>query len=170
MAQLRRVGREYEQDPDKRSRRISRASVQTFGRLLTYVKPYRGWMTISVIALLFSVALGLVLPLVVQNLVDIVLVDKSMDTLNRLAVVLLIVFIVQAIFSFIHQLSLAYVGERVVADIRVQLYTHLQALSLTFFAERRTGEIVSRLTNDVTLLQGAITNDLVSLLRQAITL
>ncbi|MCB8967978.1 MAG: ABC transporter ATP-binding protein [Ardenticatenaceae bacterium] len=170
MAQLRRVGREYEQDPDKRSRRISRASVQTFGRLLTYVKPYRGWMTISVIALLFSVALGLVLPLVVQNLVDIVLVDKSMDMLNRLAVMLLVVFIVQAIFSFIHRLSLSFVGERAVADIRIQLYSHLQRLSLKFYADRRTGEIVSRLTNDVTLLQGAVTNDLVALLRQAVTL
>lgn len=170
MAQWRRAGRDYEQDPDKQSRRISREGLHTFGRLLTYVKPYRGWMVISIITLLLSVALGLILPLVVQNLVDIVLVDKSMNALNRLAVLLLVVFIVQAVFSFAHRLSLSFVGERAVVDIRVQLYSHLQRMSLTFYADRRTGEIVSRLTNDVTLLQNAITNDLVALLRQVVTL
>lgn len=170
MAQWRRTGRDYEQDPDKRSRRISREGLQTFGRLLTYVRPYRGWMIIAIISLLVSVALGLVLPLVVQNLVDIVLVEKSLETLNQLALLLLVVFVVQAIFSFIHRLSLSFVGERAVADMRIQLYSHLQQLSLKFYADRRTGEIVSRLTNDVTLLQNAVTNDLVALLRQAVTL
>ncbi|MBE2200620.1 MAG: ABC transporter ATP-binding protein [Anaerolinea sp.] len=170
MAQWRRAGRDYEQDPDKRPRRISREGLQTFGRLLTYVRPYRGWMIIAIISLLVSVALGLVLPLVVQNLVDIVLVEKSLETLNQLALLLLVVFVVQAIFSFIHRLSLSFVGERAVADMRIQLYSHLQQLSLKFYADRRTGEIVSRLTNDVTLLQNAVTNDLVALLRQAVTL
>ncbi|MCA9970505.1 MAG: ABC transporter ATP-binding protein, partial [Anaerolineales bacterium] len=91
-------------------------------------------------------------------------------TLNRLAILLLVVFVVQAIFSFMHRLSLAYVGERAVADIRVQVYSHLQSLSLKFYADRRTGEIVSRLTNDVSLLQSAVTSDVVALLRQAVTL
>lgn len=161
------MGREYERDVEKAQPRVK---LHIFSRLLAYVKPYKGRMALSIVALLGSTALGLVLPLVVRSLVDIALIDKDLGTLNQLAVGLIIVFVVQALFSFIHQLSLAYVGERVVADIRVQLYTHLQSLSLTFFADRHTGEIVSRLTNDVSLLQGAITHDLVSLLRQAITL
>ncbi len=161
------MGREYERDVEKAQPRMK---LHIFRRLLAYVKPYRGRMALSIVALLGSTGLGLVLPLVVRSLVDIALVDKALDTLNQLAIGLIVVFVVQALFSFVHQFSLAYVGERVVADIRVQLYSHLQYLSLTFFADRHTGEIVSRLTNDVTLLQGAITNDLVSLLRQAITL
>lgn len=170
MARWRRVGRGYESDPDKKAKRISRESLQIYRRLLGYVRPYRRWLTIAIVALLISSALGLVLPLVVRSLVDVVFVDKSMTTLNRIAVLLLLVFLAQAVFSFIHRLSLAYTGEKAVADIRVAVYSHLQTLSLRFFADRRTGEIVSRLTNDVSLLQSAITDNLVALLQQVVTL
>ncbi len=170
MARWRRMGRGYESDPDKQTKRISRESIQIYRRLLAYVRPYRRWLIIAIAALLISSALGLVLPLVVRSLVDVVFVDKSMATLNRIAVLLLVVFATQAVFSFIHRLTLAYTGEKAVADIRVAVYSHLQTLSLRFYADRRTGEIVSRLTNDVSLLQSAITNNLVALLQQVVTL
>ncbi len=168
--QLRRVGRDHEADPEKQAPRLTRESLHTYARLLTYVKPYGRWMTVSVIALLFSVGLGLILPLVVRNLVDFVLLDKNLPRLNQLAAALFAVFIVQAVFSFAHRLSLAYVGERAVTDIRIGVYTHLQRLSLGFYADRRTGEFISRLTNDVSLLQTAVTDNLVALLRQFLTL
>jgi ABC-type bacteriocin/lantibiotic exporter with double-glycine peptidase domain len=98
-------------------------------------------MAVSIVALLFSVGLGLILPLVIRNLVDLILVENDLPQLNRLAIGLFAVFIMQAIASFIHRLSLAYVGENAVADIRVQVYSHLQALSLRFFGDYRTGEI-----------------------------
>ena len=167
---FRRMGRQYESDPDAKAKRLNRESLHTFGRLLQYVRPYRKQMTISIILLLFSTLLGLVLPLVVQNLVDVVLIDKNQVRLNQLAIGLFVVFIVQALFSFGHRLSLAYVGEKVIAHIRVQIYTHLQSLSLKYYADHRTGEVVSRLTNDVSQLQTAVTDNLVALLRQAITL
>lgn len=161
-------GRNREKDPDAAT--LNRESLHTYRRLLKYVRPYSKWMIISIIALLFSVGLGLILPLVIKNLVDVMLVDNDMSMLNQVAVGLMAVFVLQAIFSFIHQLTLAFVGERAIADIRIQLYSHLQRLSLTFYANRRTGEIVSRMTNDVALLQQAITTDLVGLLRQGLTL
>ena len=141
-----------------------------YRRLLSYIRPYWKWMTVSIIALVFSVGLGLILPLVVRNLVDIVLIDKSLLQLNQLAIGLLIVFALQTVFSFFHRLTLAFAGERAIADIRVAAYTSLQQLSLKFYADHRTGEIVSRLTNDISLLQQAITTDIVSLIRQALTL
>ncbi len=167
---LRRVGRGHEADPDKQAPRLTRESLHTYSRLLAYVKPYRKWMIVSIIALLFSVALGLILPLVIRSLVDFVLIDLDLPRLNQLALALLAVFIVQALFSFVHRLSLAYVGERAVADIRIGVYTHLQRLSLSYYADRRTGEFISRLTNDVSLLQTAVTDNLVALLRQIVTL
>lgn len=170
MARWRQAGREYERDPDKQAKRLSKENLAAFTRLLQYVRPYLRWMTLSVIALLFSAGLGLILPLVIRNLVDFVLLENNLQQLNRLGVLLLIVFIVQGIFSFIHRLTLAYVGEKAVADIRIAVFSHLQSLSLKFYADHRTGEIISRLTNDVSLLQNAITNDIVALLRQAITL
>jgi subfamily B ATP-binding cassette protein MsbA len=150
--------------------RITREELGTYARLLGYVRPYLKWMVVSIIALLFSVGLGLILPLVIRNLVDLIFVDNDLPQLNRLAIGLFVVFILQSIFSFVHRLSLAFVGENAVKDIRVQVFSHLQALSLRFFGDYRTGEIVSRITNDTSLLQSAITDDLVALLRQGLTL
>ncbi len=168
----RRMGRDHEYTPDQKQekKRLKREDLRAFQRILHYVRPYRFWFTISIIALLFSVALGLILPLVIQSLVDVVLVDKDLTLLNQIAVGLLIVFLVQALFSFVHRLSLAYVGERAIADIREEVYAHLMGLSLSFFNDQRTGELVSRVTNDVSLLQAAITENLVALLRQAVML
>jgi subfamily B ATP-binding cassette protein MsbA len=164
------MGRSYESEDEEQKFRLTREELGTFTRLLTYVRPYNKWMVVSIIALLFSVGLGLILPLVIRNLVDLIFVDNDLQQLNRLAIGLFLVFILQSIFSFIHRLSLAYVGENAVVDIRVQVFSHLQALSLRFFGDYRTGEIVSRITNDTSLLQSAITDDLVALLRQGITL
>jgi len=164
------MGREYEADGSQRPSRLTREQMNVFGRLLHYVRPYLQWMILSIFMLLISVSLGLILPLVIRNLVDIVLVDKNFTRLNQLAAGLFVVFILQGVTSFINQIALAYVGENVVADIRVQVYRHLQSLSLKYFTDNRTGEIVSRVTNDVVLLQTAVTDNLVALLRQAITL
>jgi subfamily B ATP-binding cassette protein MsbA len=143
---------------------------RVFRRLLGYIRPY-GWvMAVAIITLIIGVGLSLLLPLVIRNLVDFVFVDKNMARLNQLALGLLVVFILQGFFGFIHQLSLSYVGEHAIADIRLQVFTQLQALPLSFYAERRTGEIVSRVTNDVVLLQQAITTNLVMLMRQVVTL
>jgi len=164
-SRLRRPSSSDEDRPD-----LSRENLHTFARILVYVKPYRRYMVVSVIALLFSVALGLVLPLVIRELVDTVLVDVDLTGLNRLVVGLLFVFAFQALFGFIHRLSLAYVGERTIADMRIDVYMHLQRLSLAFYSSQRTGELVSRITNDLSLLQTAVTDNLVSLIRQVITL
>ena len=166
----RRIGRSYESGEEEQKFRLTREELGTYARLLGYIRPYTKWMVVSIIALLFSVGLGLILPLVIRNLVDLIFVDNDLPQLNRLAIGLFIVFILQSIFSFAHRLSLAYVGENAVKDIRVEVYSHLQALSLRFFGDYRTGEIVSRITNDTSLLQSAITDDLVALLRQGITL
>ena len=149
---------------------INRGGVATFARLLRYIRPYWRWMTVAIIALVISSLLGLALPLVVRNLVDFVFVRKDMSDLNLVTLVLLVVVIFQSLFTFVQQMALAYTGEHAVADIRIDVYTHLQELPLSFYAKRRTGELVSRLTNDVALLQQALTWNLVTLLRQVITI
>jgi hypothetical protein len=61
---MRRMGRQYESDPDKDAVKIDKTSIQTFRRVFAYVKPYRGWFIFSAVTLVFSALLGLVLPLV----------------------------------------------------------------------------------------------------------
>ena len=165
----RRLNRRQATKPDD-APPITRGGVATFARLLRYIRPYWRWMAVAVFTLVVSSLLGLVLPLVVRNLVDFVFVNKDFADLNRVTVALVVVFVFQSLFTFIQQMALAYVGEHAVADIRIDFYTHLQELPLSFYAERRTGELVSRLTNDVALLQQSITWNLVILLRQVITI
>ena len=165
----RRLNRRQAPKPDD-APPITRSGVATFARLLRYIRPYWRWMAVAVFALVVSSVLGLVLPLVIRNLVDFVFVNKDFADLNRVTVALVIVFVFQSLFTFIQQMALAYVGEHAVADIRIDVYTHLQELPLSFYAEQRTGELVSRLTNDVALLQQSITWNLVILLRQVITI
>lgn len=149
---------------------ITRQRLAGYWRLLRYVRPYRARMGLAFIALAMGTLLGLLMPLVVQTVVDGVFLEQSLAQLNRFALLLLVIFAAQAGFSFINRYHMAFAGERVVADLRRQLYEHLMSLSLRFFADRRTGEIVSRVTNDVTALQAAITENLVTLLQQSLTL
>lgn len=139
-------------------------------RLLRYVKPYRKRLILALVALSFGTLVGLTMPLIIRSVVDVVFIERNLPLLNRFVALLTLIFFVQAIFSFINRYYMAYVGERVVADLRQQLYRHLMKLSLRFFADRRTGEIVSRVTNDVTTLQAAVTDNLVSLVQQTLML
>lgn len=157
-------------DPTEARRPITRARLRGYRRLLGYVRPYRRRLVLAVIALTMGTGLGLMMPLVVQHVVDVVFVERNLAQLNLFAGLLALVFLAQAFFSFINRYHTAYIGERVVADLRQQLYRHLVSLSLRFFADRRTGEIVSRVTNDVTTLQAAVTDNLVTLLQQSLTL
>jgi subfamily B ATP-binding cassette protein MsbA len=149
---------------------ITQERLADYRRLLRYVYPYRTQMAIALVVLTISTLLGLAMPLVVRSVVDVVFVQRSLALLNRFAFLLTLLFLAQAFFSFINRYYMAYVGERVVADLRQQLYRHLLSLSLRFFADNRTGELVSRVTNDVTTLQAAVTDNVVSLLQQSLTL
>jgi subfamily B ATP-binding cassette protein MsbA len=78
-------------------------------------------------------------------------------------------FLIRSIFYYFQLYWLSYVGERVVVDLRRQLYVHLNQLSLRFFADRRIGEIISRLSSDVTIVRTALTNNVATVLSQSVT-
>ena len=139
-------------------------------RLLALVRPYWRRLAAAVIFLIISSALGLVMPWVIRGLIDTVFVRQDYRTLNRIALGLLGVFAVQSVFVFARDYILNYVGERVVANLRTQVYERLMRLSLSFFARRQTGEIISRVTNDVALIQATLTGNLITLLGHAISL
>lgn len=82
------------------------------------------------------------------------------ELLKIILILALIIFALKSIFDFGKSYLSGYIGERVIADIRGQLYTHLQGLSLDFFSERRTGQIISRITNDVQPVKIALGEEL----------
>ncbi|HST00002.1 MAG TPA: ABC transporter transmembrane domain-containing protein, partial [Terriglobales bacterium] len=154
---------------DDASAKVSLKSVNWF-RLLGYLKPYRGRMILALLALVFSTGLGLAFPALIAQLLDSVTKTKDTTPLNMLAGLLIGVFLLQAAFSFVQSYLLAYIGERIVFDLRTSLYTHLQNLSLDFYAVRRVGDLVSRLSSDVTQMRTMLTSNLTSLLSQVLTL
>ncbi len=137
-------------------------------RLLGYLGPYKARMGFAVIGLIVSAATSLVFPAVIGTIVDSVLVAGDIALLNQITVLLLIVFLVSSIASFIERYNLNYVGEKIVVDVRLQLYRHLQTLSLDFFTRRRVGELVSRISNDVTVMRSVLTGNVSTLLQQSL--
>ncbi len=141
-----------------------------FGRLLSFARPYWVLLVGATLAMLVSSLTGLALPAVAGSLIDTVFVKNDADALNRIALLLLGVFVIQALAIFAQNFLLSFTGERVVTDLRSRLYSHLQKLSMSYFNEHRTGDIMSRLTNDVTAVQGAVTNNLIGLSGSLVTL
>jgi subfamily B ATP-binding cassette protein MsbA len=136
-------------------------------RLLAYLRPYRWWMAAAIGAMLVATAVGLILPLAVGQLVN-AITGAATFPLNQVVLGLLGVAALQAIFSLIQTYALSFVGERVVSDVRIQAFSHLQRLSLGFFSNRRTGEITSRITNDVALIQTTLTSNVATLLQSVV--
>ena len=115
-------------------------------------------------------AAGLVVPLGLKALLDAVFESGNGGLLNRLALGLLGLFAVQAVLGFSGGYLLEWTGERVVADLRRRVYAHIHRLGLRFFADTRTGEIASRLSNDVGKVQTAVTDNLEQALTLSLTL
>lgn len=139
-------------------------------RLIAYLKPYRGRLALAILALLLSSGAGLVFPLMIVRLLDSVTRAGQLGQLNTLALTLLGVFVVQAVFSGVQTYLLAYIGTGIVFDLRTSLYQQLQRLSLDFYARRRVGDVMSRLTSDVTQIRTMLTTNLTSLLSQLLVL
>jgi subfamily B ATP-binding cassette protein MsbA len=126
-------------------------------------------MALAILSLLLGAGLGLVFPWIMQNLVDTVLLRGDLAELNRITLILVATFLVRSFFYYIQGYTLSYVGERIVVDLRRQVYEHLHGLTVRFFTDRRVGELVSRLSSDVTLVRTALTNNVATVLSQAVT-
>lgn len=146
-----------------------RSSLEQYRRMLAYVRPYRLHLVLAAICLVSMSLLSLAMPWAVKDLVDQVVVGQDIDQLNHIALLLAGIFVLRAGLSFAQTYLIAWAGECVVATLRHGIYEHLLSLSLGFFSRQRVGEIVSRLSNDVQLIQSAVTSNLVSLLQQIAT-
>lgn len=127
-------------------------------RLLSYLKPYWKQFAVGVAAMLLVTLINLSYPYIIGvGIFDHVLtVKKSQSLLNLAVIVALLIIITKQLFTFFQNYSLLYIGQRIVADLRFQLFQHLQNMSIGFHETRRTGELVSRMINDITLIQNSL--------------
>ncbi|MBN1680286.1 MAG: ATP-binding cassette domain-containing protein [Anaerolineae bacterium] len=139
-------------------------------RLAGYLAPYKGQLVLAFLTKTAAAALALALPVIVQKVVDSVLENEDLSHLNTVTLMLLGLFGVLGLISVVGNYHVSYIGERIVIDLRRQLYAHLQTLPLRFYTERRVGELVSRMSSDVTVLRNALANNLIRVVRQTLTL
>ncbi len=139
-------------------------------RLIAMVRPYRVRLGVALVAVSVGAGLALAGPMVMRYLVDAISPGGDPEQLHLTALALVGIFAAQSCAKAISGFYLMTVGERVVADLRLRLYEHLQSLSLGFFNNRRTGELVSRLTNDVTTVRWLVADDLANSLSHGLTL
>jgi len=152
----------------ERSRRLR--SPKPLGRLLPRVRPYRGRLAIAAVCLLVAAAVGLIFPQIVRRLLDAAFQRHDRALLDRIALGLLGLFALQGVMNFVQVFVLTSTTERVVAGLREDVFAHLVRLSPGFFTERRTGELTSRLSSDLTILQSLFSTWISEMSRQVIFL
>ncbi len=139
-------------------------------RTFRYVIPYRRRLSIALVSLAFGSSLGLVYPSFFGDVIDAAFTDKDITQLNESTLLLVAIFALQSVFVFFRHYLMTWVGLRVVVDLRVSVYDHLVHMSQSFFHERRTGELLSRMGDDVGQLQNTVSQDLSLALRNLVTL
>ena len=141
--------------------------VDSYKRLLSYLKPYKKLLILSVFFMILVSLSNLVVPWIIKDVIDRVLEEKDLRMLYIIIVAILVTFFIRALTTFGHRYLMGYIGQAVIMDIRNALYRHLQRLSIAYYDRRRTGDIMSNLTNDISALQTAIVTDFISLIQES---
>jgi len=143
--------------------------MNVFLRLLKYLKPYWRWVVMSTVCLVLLTILNLLPPLFQKQIIDDVVGQRLLGRLPALTLALIGVYAATQFLRSVDLYLRHVLGEKFILDLRVLLYDYLQRLSISFFENRQTGEIMSRLTNDVNALEDFVTHStgflLVDLLR-----
>jgi ATP-binding cassette subfamily B protein len=149
-------------DPDLRRR--PGTGRRTFRRIVGFFLPYRGRLAIIAVAILVSVSIGVVNPILLKLIIDNLLGPKDLGLLYLQVGLMVILPIITSLIGVGQTYLSNVVGQRVMDDLRLALYRHLQWMPLRFFTETRTGEIQSRIGNDVNGVQSVVTDTAASLL------
>ena len=144
--------------------------MKNYKRLLLLLLPYKKELIIGTVFLIAASMTNLAVPLYIRNLVDIVMVEKNLAHLNSIALAISGLFLIQLVCQTIHNYLFDVTEKRVIADFRIKLFNHLHTMSVSYFVKRRTGEVMSRMTNDVTTIENIVTDLPATIIQQSIRL
>ncbi|PSL45605.1 ABC-type multidrug transport system fused ATPase/permease subunit [Chitinophaga niastensis] len=146
----------------------SATSIKQTWRLFKYLQPHWPEFSAGMFFLLLSSLAGLAFPKLLGQLIDVSKQDHSSKTINLIGLSLLGVLTAQSAFSFFRIMLFVNVSEKTLATLRQTIYNHLIQLPMNFFLTRRVGELSSRISSDITLLQETFTTTLAEFVRQII--
>ena len=136
-----------------------------YRRMLAYVRPYLSRLFLAMFFMIFVSAFHGAVAFLVKPVLDDIFINKDATRLAIIPVLVLAVYLLKGVFEFAQSYLMNGVGQRVIRDIRDHLYRHMQSLSLAFYMRHPTGVLMSRVTNDVGLMQGAVTNAVTGLIK-----
>jgi ATP-binding cassette, subfamily B, multidrug efflux pump len=139
-------------------------------RLLTYVRPYKLPIVVAIVLLIAGAIMELLLPVMIQIGIDKYVMAKDMTGVGKIALVYAGILLAAFILSYVQMYITMFIGQKVQYDIRMQIFTHLQKLHLAFFDRNPVGRLVTRVTNDVNVLDDLFSSGLVSVFGDIITL
>ncbi len=148
-------------------RKITKTGLVNALKLYHYIKPFQKEYLLGIIFLLGSSLGNLVFPKLLGEMVNSA-IEVSPDKMNRVALILAAVLVLNAVFSYFRVVLFNNVTEKALAFLRQDTYNHLIRLPLRFFEQRRVGELNSRISSDITLLQETLTSTLAELIRQIV--
>jgi ABC transporter fused permease/ATP-binding protein len=165
-------------DKKEKKAKISKEGLKRLLGIFKYVLPYKWTFIAGLVLLIVSSTFMLAFPKLAGQFVNVAegetehfLVEQlQLNSLNEVALVLLVILVIQAVFSFGRVLLFANVSERALARVRTDVYGKIIGLPMTFFDKRRTGELISRITNDVATLQDTLSVTLAEFIRQIVVM
>jgi subfamily B ATP-binding cassette protein MsbA len=141
-----------------------------FKRLLLLAKPHIPKFILAMLCMLVVGASTAALAFLVQPALDDIFFKKDMDRLVWIPAAIVAIYLIKGLCSYSQTILMSFIGQRIVADLRNTLYRKIQMQSLTFFSKNPTGILMSRITNDVAYVQGAVSEAVTSLLKDSFTL
>lgn len=142
---------------------------QMIRRIFFRAKKQHHYLIFAFLSIVIGSALEFVIPRLTQWTIDKVIPDKAFSLLLTIACSIVTVAVLMSLFGFLSSYLIAMVGQQAIFDIRNELYQHVQSLDLAFFDRQRTGDLMSRLTNDVGMLQQLITTGMLQLITDSLT-
>lgn len=142
--------------------------MKEFKEILKYLKPYRLRVLAALFCMLVTSATTLAIPWIVRDLVKDALINGDIIKLNIILGIALLVVFLLAVSKYGQNYIMQYIAQRVIFKIRNRIFNHLTALPLKFYHNQHTGEIISKVINDVYMLQDFMSGGIISLLREPI--
>ncbi len=122
-------------------------------------------MLLATVSMILVAAFSGVQTYLVKDILDKIFINKNVLFLNLLPIVVILVFFFKGVFYYLYQYLLERTGQSIIKSLRIRIFNHIHAQSLSFFHNIPTGELISRVISDVNLMQGAVSNALVGILR-----
>jgi len=141
-----------------------------FKRLLRMTQPHIPRFVAAMFCMVIVGALTSALAFLVKPALDDIFFKKNAEMLMWIPVAIILIYLVKGACSYFQTILMSFIGQRIVADLRNRLYEQIQKQSLTFFTKNSTGELMSRITNDVNSVQGAVSEAVTSLTKDSFTL